>query len=79
MDESSDVTKIKAVIYCEKESHKPIIIGKRGEAIKRIGSYARKDIEKLLDTQVYLELWVKVREDWRNKGTALKELGYTKD
>ncbi|MBQ3022159.1 MAG: GTPase Era [Clostridia bacterium] len=78
MDESEDVTKIKAVIYCEKESHKPIIIGKRGEAIKRIGSYARKDIEKLLDTQVYLELWVKVREDWRNKGSILKELGYTK-
>ncbi len=78
MDESEDVTKIKAVIYCEKESHKPIIIGKRGEAIKRIGSYARQDIEKLLDTQVYLELWVKVREDWRNKSTALKELGYTK-
>lgn len=79
MDESTDVTKIKAVIYCEKASHKPIIIGKKGEAIKRIGSYARQDIEKLLDTQVYLELWVKVREDWRNKGTALKELGYTKE
>ena len=78
MDEGEDVTKIKAVIYCEKESHKPIIIGKRGEAIKRIGSYARQDIEKLLDTQVYLELWVKVREDWRNKSSILKELGYTK-
>ena len=78
MDESGDVTKIKAVIYCEKESHKPIIIGKRGEAIKRIGSYARADIEKLLGTQVFLELWVKVREDWRNKGSVLKELGYTK-
>ena len=79
MDESEDITKIKAVIYCEKASHKPIIIGKKGEAIKRIGSYARKDIERLLGTQVYLELWVKVREDWRNKGTALKELGYTKE
>ena len=45
----------------------------------RCDTYARKDIEKLLDTQVYLELWVKVREDWRNKGTALKELGYTKE
>lgn len=79
MDEGDTLTKIKAVIYCEKASHKPIIIGKKGEAIKRIGSYARADIEKLLDTQVYLELWVKVREDWRNKGTALKELGYTKE
>ena len=79
MQEGDTLTKIKAVIYCEKASHKPIIIGKKGEAIKRIGSYARADIEKLLDTQVYLELWVKVREDWRNKGTALKELGYTKE
>ena len=79
MDETGDVTKITAVIYCEKASHKPIIIGKKGEAIKRIGSYARRDIEKLLDTQVYLELWVKVREDWRNKGTALKELGFVKE
>ena len=79
MDEGEDLTKITAVIYCEKASHKPIIIGKKGEAIKRIGSYARKDIEKLLDTQVFLELWVKVREDWRNKGTALKELGFVKE
>ena len=79
MQEGDELTKIKAVIYCEKASHKPIIIGKKGEAIKRIGSYARADIEKLLDMKVYLELWVKVREDWRNKGTALKELGYTKD
>ena len=79
MEEGDDLTKITAVIYCEKASHKPIIIGEKGEAIKRIGSYARKDIEKLLDTQVYLELWVKVREDWRNKGSALKELGFTKD
>ena len=78
MKEGSDITKIKAVIYCEKASHKPIIIGKKGEAIKRIGSYARADIEKLLDAQVYLELWVKVREDWRNQGSSLKELGYTK-
>ncbi len=78
MDEGDDLTRIEAVIYCEKESHKPIIIGKKGESIKRIGTYARKDIEKLLDTQVHLQLWVKVREDWRNKGSALKELGYTK-
>ena len=76
--EEGEITRIKAVIYCEKATHKPIIIGKKGEAIKRIGSYARKDIEKLLDTQVYLELWVKVREDWRNQGSSLKELGYTK-
>lgn len=77
MDESAELTTVKAVIYCEKKSHKPIIIGKNGETIKRIGSYARADIEKLLDCKVYLELWVKVREDWRNQGTALRELGYT--
>ena len=74
-----DVTRIKAVIYCEKATHKPIIIGKKGETIKRIGSSARRDIEALLDNKVYLELWVKVRQDWRNQGSALKELGYTKD
>lgn len=79
MEENPDITRIKAVIYCEKSSHKPIIIGKNGETIKRIGTYARKDIEKLLDTHVHLELWVKVREDWRNKGSILKELGYTKN
>lgn len=77
MQEDEDLTRITAVIYCEKASHKPIIIGKKGESIKRIGSYARADIEKLLGCRVYLELWVKVREDWRNKGAALKELGYT--
>ena len=77
--EEGEITRIKAVIYCEKATHKPIIIGKKGEAIKRIGSYARKDIERLLGTRVYLELWVKVREDWRNQGSALKELGYTKE
>ena len=78
MDEGDSLTAIKAVIYCEKQSHKPIIIGKGGETIKRIGSYARADIEKLLGCRVYLELWVKVREDWRNHPTALRELGYTK-
>lgn len=78
MQEGEDLTVIKAVIYCEKESHKPIIIGKNGSSLKRIGSYARKDIEKLLGVRVYLELWVKVREDWRNHSTALRELGYTK-
>ncbi len=77
MDEGDSLTTIKAVIYCEKQSHKPIIIGKGGETIKRIGSYARADIEKLLGCRVYLELWVKVREDWRNHPTALRELGYT--
>ena len=77
MEEGEDLTRIGAVIYCEKGSHKPIIIGKGGETIKRIGARAREDIEALLETKVYLELWVKVRDDWRNKPTALRELGYS--
>lgn len=77
MKEEKDITRISAVIYCEKSSHKPIIIGKNGESLKRIGSYARQDMEKLLETKVFLRLWVKVRDDWRNKPTALRELGYS--
>lgn len=77
MEEGEDITRISAVIYCEKSSHKPIIIGKGGETLKRVGTRARRDIEALLETQVHLELWVKVRDDWRNKPTALKELGYS--
>ncbi|MCD8049010.1 MAG: GTPase Era [Clostridia bacterium] len=77
MKEESSITRINAVIYCEKSGHKGIIIGKNGETLKRIGSYARADIEKLLGKKVYLELWVKVKEDWRNSDYMLKELGYT--
>lgn len=76
MKEDGALWRIGAVIYCEKDSHKPIIIGKKGETLKRIGSYARADIEKLLQSKVFLELWVKVKSDWRNSGTMLKELGY---
>ncbi len=77
MKEEEGLTRISAVIYCEKSGHKPIIIGKNGESLKRIGSYAREDMEKLLETKVFLKLWVKVRSDWRNKPSALRELGYT--
>ena len=76
MKEGESLTKIGAVIYCEKASHKGIIIGKGGEMLKRIGSHARSDIEKLLDKKVFLELWVKVKEDWRNSNFLLKEFGY---
>ena len=65
-----------ATLYCERESHKGIIIGKGGSMLKRIGTDARKDIEWLLGTRVNLKLWVKVREDWRNSASALRELGY---
>ena len=63
-------------IYCEKESHKRIIIGKGGNMLKAIGSKARVDIENLLNCRVNLQLWVKIKRDWRNSLTALKDLGY---
>ena len=68
-----------ATIYCERESHKGIIIGRGGKMLKRIGSEARKDIEWLLDLQVNLQLWIKVKEDWRNRQQMLNELGYRDD
>lgn len=68
-----------ATIYCERESHKGIIIGRGGKMLKRIGSEARKDIEWLLDMQVNLQLWIKVKEDWRNRQQMLNELGYRDD
>jgi len=67
---------IEATIYCEKKSHKGIIIGKQGSMLKKIGKSARLDIEKLLGTKVYLTLWVKIKEDWRNSNSMLKNLGY---
>ena len=68
-----------ATIYCERESHKGIIIGRGGKMLKRIGSEARKDIEWLLDVQVNPQLWIKVKEDWRNRQQMLNELGYRED
>ena len=67
---------IEVNIYCEKNSHKGIIIGKQGSMLKEIGKRARRDIENLLGTKVNLQLWVKVKSDWRNKGRELKSLGY---
>ena len=67
---------IHATIYCEKASHKGVIIGKQGVMLKKIGSEARADIERLLGCKVMLRLWVKVREDWRNRTGDLKTLGY---
>ena len=73
---SEGLTEIHADIYCEKASHKSIIIGKQGAMLRTIGSEARVDIERLLDTRVNLKLWVKVRENWRNRMSDLKALGY---
>ena len=71
------VTEITATIYCERESHKGIIIGKQGEMLKAVGELARHDMEKLLETKVYLNTWVKVKENWRDSGANLKTFGYT--
>ena len=70
---------ISATVYCEKDSHKGIIIGKGGAMLKKIGSYAREDIEKFLGCKVNLQLWVKVREDWRNSAGSLKNFGFKDD
>ncbi len=72
------VTDIEAVIICERESHKGIIIGKNGAMLKKIGTEARQDIEKMLDGHVNLKLWVKVRKDWRESDILLKNYGYDK-
>lgn len=76
MEEKEDITNIYATIFCEKGSHKGIIIGKNGEMLKKIGSMAREDIQKMLDKKVYLSLWVKVKTDWRNNNQLIKNFGY---
>ena len=73
------MTEIHATIYCERTAHKGIIIGKQGAMLRTIGSEARQDIETLLDTRVNLQLWVKVREDWRNRRDDLRTLGYMRE
>ena len=70
---------IEANIYCEKNTHKSILIGKDGAMLKRIGTAARRDIEKYTDGKVNLKLWVKVKSDWRNSPSMLKELGFRND
>lgn len=67
---------ILAAIYCEKQTHKGIIIGKGGAKLKQIGSQARADIERFLNSKVYLELWVRVKEDWRNKESFISDIGF---
>jgi len=76
--EEPNITRIGAVIYCEKKSHKGIIIGKEGKKLKGIGKSARVEMEGLLGTKVFLELWVKVKENWRDSDFALSSFGYNK-
>ena len=73
---SDKLVEIHATIYCERPAHKGIIIGKQGSMLKLIGQEARKDIETLLGNHVHLQLWVKVRENWRNRMDDLRTLGY---
>ena len=67
---------IEATIVCERDSHKGIIIGRQGSMLKKIGSAARYEIERLLDCQVNLQLWVKVKKDWRESDFLMKNFGY---
>lgn len=74
--EDSGVTDIDATIYCERDSHKGILIGKGGAMLKKIGTYARQDLEEFFACKINLELWVKVKEDWRNREGLLRTFGY---
>lgn len=76
MEEGKNTVPITAILYCEKDSHKAIIIGKNGSMLKKIGSSARIEIEKFLGNKVYLELWVKVKNDWRNSEFYMRNFGF---
>lgn len=79
MKEENGVEHISAVIYCERKTHKGIIIGKNGVMLKKVGASARPEIEALLDCRVFLQLWVKVKEDWRNNPAQIRNFGYSED
>ena len=72
-----DVIEVDATIICEKDSHKGIIIGKRGAMLKKIGEMARKDMETFMGSKVYLQTWVKVKENWRDSSAQLRNFGYS--
>ena len=76
MEFKEHIVNIDATIICERDSHKGIIIGKQGSMLKKIGSQARRDIEDMLECQVNLQLWVKVKKDWRDSDFLLKNFGY---
>ncbi|WP_314584567.1 GTPase Era [Paenibacillus terrigena] len=77
--QENGVVNIMAVIYVERDSQKGIVIGKQGALLKEVGKQARKDIENLLGSRIFLELWVKVKKDWRNQDRVLKDLGFRHD
>ena len=75
-ERSPVMTYISAVIYVERESHKPIVLGRQGRLIRRLGAQSRVEMEELVETQVFLELWVKVRQNWRKRPGMLRMMGY---
>lgn len=77
--ENANLVSIRAEIFCERESHKGILIGKNGATLKKIGTYAREDLEKLLGVQVYLNLWVKVKENWRDNAAQVANFGFREE
>ena len=79
MKEENGVEHISAVIYCERKTHKGIIIGKNGAMLKKVGAEARPEIEELLGCKVFLQLWVKIKEDWRNHPAKIRNFGYSEE
>lgn len=78
-ERNDGVVEIEATIYCEKESHKGIIIGKKGAMLKKIGALAREDMEKFLDAKVFIQTWVKVKDNWRDSESLLRNFGFRDD
>lgn len=76
MREGKDILDVDATIYCERETHKRILIGKNGSMLKKISSFARQDMERFFDCKVYLQTWIKVKEDWRNSVQLMRNFGY---
>ena len=74
--EDSGIIDLDVTIYCEKAGHKRIIIGKNGAMLKKIGELARRDAERYMGTKIYLQSWVKVKENWRDSGAMLRNFGY---
>lgn len=79
VERDDEVVEVEATIYCEKNSHKGIIIGKGGGMLKKASTLARRDMEKFMGTKVFLKTWVKVRENWRDNPAAIQNFGYVKE
>ena len=75
-ERENGILDLEVTIYCEKESHKRIIIGKGGAMLKRIGQLARRDVERYMGTKVFFKSWVKVKENWRDQDAMLRNFGY---